>query len=313
MEPKISIINAISKDQDDYFKMRSALMSALLTRAYFSFDYDISDHSQIWWYDEYDISLGAPKNGPTRIDGPGEDYSQGVWRQDFANGAIYLNSTFSEVRVDLPYRMQKLHGAQDEVVNDGGLVDYLILGPTDGIVLRNVLKLYDISLLNGRKYKILNNAGKIVYGQYTLSNSSFKNSVRISQGKNGAVNSAALESTADFRNDGSLERIDGTKIGQESIIRILNNQTNKLLGVILPYPAEFLCGAKTAVGDVDGDGEEEIVVVPAFGGPHLKIYSPFGKLKGEFFFADKNLRAQYDLVLSDMDNDGQDEIFVANY
>ncbi|MDD5031626.1 MAG: putative glycoside hydrolase [Patescibacteria group bacterium] len=313
-KPNIHIINSNSQKRDNYLKMRSALASALLTDAYFSFDYDISNHSQTWWYDEYGVGLGAAKGEAVRIDGPSADYPQGLWSRGFQNGAVYLNSYFEEARVGLPYQMEKINGEQDKVVNDGGLVSYLILGPTDGIILRDILKIYGVGLLNGKSYKVFDSHGRIAYDDYSFKSDSYLAGERIKENSQGEVSKAQAEaSTVDFKNDGAIERVAGAAFGQKSLINIFNNKANKLVGIFSAYPAKFVCGVKTAVGDVDGDGEAEIVTVPAYGGAHLKIFTPYGGLKKEFFFRDKSFRGKYDLVLADTNGDKVKEILVASY
>ncbi len=314
VEPNIHIVNSNSKEQDDYFKMRSALGSTLLTDSYFSFDYDTSDHSQTWWYDEYDTNLGKALGDPIRVDGSSEDFPQGVWRRDFQNGIVYLNSHFKEVRVELPTKMKKIEGEQDKIVNDGGLVNYLILGPTDGIILRNILKVYDIGLLNKRNYKVINNLNGIVYENYSLESNYYYPKRRIKENSNGKITSTQKEvNFVDFKNDDSVEKVIGSAFGKKSFVNIFNSESNKLIGIFSAYPERFSCGVKTAVGDVDGDGEAEIVVVPAYGGAHLKIFTPHGELKEEFFFMDEDFRGKYDLVLADVNNDSIKEILVTNY
>ena len=64
---------------------------------------------------------------------------------------------------------------------------------------------------------------------------------------------------------------------------------------------------------MDGDGEADIVAAPAWGGPHLKIFSFSGRLKSQFFFGDKSWRLNYDVVTADLDGDGQDEILVSAF
>ena len=93
--PKINIINANTSNtgnQANYKNMRFGLTSALLEDGYYSFDYGDQNHSQTWWYDEYDVNLGSPlseaksKNNYTT-------YNTGVWQRDFSNGIALVNST----------------------------------------------------------------------------------------------------------------------------------------------------------------------------------------------------------------------------
>ncbi len=45
------------------------------------------------------------------------------------------------------------------------------------------------------------------------------------------------------------------------------------------------------MGDVNGDGVEEIVTVPAAGGPQVRIFSLEGELQNQFFAYDNSMTA----------------------
>jgi hypothetical protein len=60
--PSFSSINCYNKNQSDYKRMRFGLTSCLLGNGYYSFDYDVTDHGQTWWYDEYNVEIGEPLN-----------------------------------------------------------------------------------------------------------------------------------------------------------------------------------------------------------------------------------------------------------
>jgi len=307
--PKLSIINSTSKDNQDYLKMRNGLISSLLVGAYFSFDYDITSHSQTWWYDEYNYDLGVPLNKAYRIDGSSENYPQGVWRRDFSNGVVYLNSYYEEKKVILPNRFQKLLANQDKIVNDGGLVDYLILGPGDGIFLKNIFGMYDVGLLNNLNYKVLNKNGNQIK-DYIITNKNYKNFQRISLNEDGQAELNIKNNSADINGDGRLEKIADVKFGQSSAVNIFNN---RLIASFYAYDKNYKCGVKIAMADIDGDGVTEIITVPAYGGPHLKIFDIYGRLERELFFASNNLRANYDIAVADVNGDNLKEILVASY
>ncbi len=73
------------------------------------------------------------------------------------------------------------------------------------------------------------------------------------------------------------------------------------------------CGASVAMGDVDGDGTDEVIVgAGAGGGPHIRIYEADGTLKPlEFFAFHPNYRGGISVAAGDADGDGQDEIGVS--
>ncbi|MFA6605349.1 MAG: hypothetical protein WCS88_05200, partial [Patescibacteria group bacterium] len=65
-------------------------------------------------------------------------------------------------------------------------------------------------------------------------------------------------------------------------------------------------------GDVDGDGQEEIVTAPmAGGGPHIKVFSKTGQLISEFFAYDASFDGGVNVAVGDVSNNGIAEIVLA--
>ena len=85
--------------------------------------------------------------------------------------------------------------------------------------------------------------------------------------------------------------------------------SGKLESSFLAYGANFYGGVNISIGDVNGDGRKEIVSGPASnGGPQIRIFSSAGKLIGSFFSYDKNFRGGVSVTMSDINNDGREEI-----
>ena len=308
VEPKIQIINANSKNKNDLKQMRWGLGSSLLGNAYFSFDFGETHHGQTWWYDEYNIDLGAPISSAYRVDGPFDNYEKGIWRRNFENGIVLVNSYDREVSHKLDEKYIK------KVNSNNILVDRVDLDARDSIILMYVQKneIKTVTTVSAIKKDIVavfedvkqkinledNKSSEIIYE--VLNNNSF-NQVK------GNTN------IVDSNNDALYEKILGAKKGSESSVVILDNKSSRLLGVFSAYPKEFRCGVRIAVGDFDGDLELEIATVPAWGGAHLKIFGFNGRLESELFFENKNLRAFYGIKALYDNKLGRDVIFLTNY
>jgi len=75
------------------------------------------------------------------------------------------------------------------------------------------------------------------------------------------------------------------------------------------YDQRFRGGVYVAVGDVDGDGAQEIVTGPGFGGgPHVRVMNRYGQVKNQFFAFDSAKRGGVRVSVGDVDGDGRCEI-----
>ncbi len=69
---------------------------------------------------------------------------------------------------------------------------------------------------------------------------------------------------------------------------------------------------RLAMGDVDGDGDEEIVTVPGpGGGPQVRVFDLDGKLESSFFVFEPERRTGLFVATGDVDGDGVEEIAVS--
>ncbi|MGC9048936.1 MAG: S8 family serine peptidase [Patescibacteria group bacterium] len=79
----------------------------------------------------------------------------------------------------------------------------------------------------------------------------------------------------------------------------------------MAYDRKFRGGVKVAAADVDGDGQEEIITVPASrGGAHVRIFNLYGQLKNHFF-ALNNYYQGLNVAACDLNKDSKAEIIVA--
>lgn len=120
----------------------------------------------------------------------------------------------------------------------------------------------------GPHVRIFDHQGN-VKGQFFAYVSKFKGGVNVAVG--------------DVDGDGKKEIITAPGPGGGPHIRIFDQQGG-LKGQFFAYEENFSGGVSLSVGDLNGDGRSEIVVVPfSGGGSHIKIFDGQGKLKSHFF------------------------------
>jgi len=89
--------------------------------------------------------------------------------------------------------------------------------------------------------------------------------------------------------------------------------SGQLVHSFLAYDEKFLGGVRLAMGDVDGDGQAEIVTVPGkSGGPHVRIFELDGTLVGQFFAFDAGDTFGLYVATGDVDGDRVEEIIVGS-
>jgi len=98
--------------------------------------------------------------------------------------------------------------------------------------------------------------------------------------------------------------------GQGRIVEsmVLDKVGNKKI-TWLTYPEFFRGGAELVTGDVDGDGELEIISgAGGGGGPQVRIFNQQGEVEGQFFAYDSTFRGGVHVASADFDGDGIYEI-----
>ena len=97
----------------------------------------------------------------------------------------------------------------------------------------------------------------------------------------------------------------------ESIIKI-TDKTGEVIGQFFAYIPSFRGGVNVASGDVNGDGQDEIITGPgAGGGPHVRIFNSQGEVISQFFAYSPSFRGGADVTVGDLDGgvvNKQDEI-----
>ncbi|MBI2472935.1 S8 family serine peptidase [Candidatus Uhrbacteria bacterium] len=100
--------------------------------------------------------------------------------------------------------------------------------------------------------------------------------------------------------------------GSSSVVRRISGRGD-ILAEFNAYGEDFHGGIRLAMGDIDGDGEEEIVTGPGpGGGPQVRIFNIDGQLEGQFFAFDEGHRYGIFVASGDVNADGIDEILVTS-
>lgn len=120
----------------------------------------------------------------------------------------------------------------------------------------------------------------------------------------GGVNVAV----GDLNGDGKAEIVTGAGPGGGPHVRVFDSKGNAIIN-FMAYDKNFSGGVNVAVGDVDGDGLQEIVTgAGQGGGPQVRIFNNLGIPKTSFMAYDLNYRSGIFVALSDINNDGVMEI-----
>ncbi|HNW55790.1 MAG TPA: putative glycoside hydrolase [bacterium] len=397
--PQIYVINGNTcnnGDRNNYQKMRFGLASALLGDGFFSFDYGEESHEQLWWYDEYSVNLGRPTSKAYNLLAINNSKIQaGLWRRDFENGVIVVNSTNKRQIYSLKNEeLEKLRGTQAPLVNNGQIVNYIALEPSDGLVfLKRKLQVVNQTFFNGGFVRVFNQRGQTVRNgffayetnlaagdQTILANLDLQGGLEqvfnrnnqiivTKQGKiinkwqpfgakyNGRPSLALLSSknkkpdliigagqnmapivrqynyqgkllspewlafdknfrgginiSAGYLNDKEMALAVSAQSGMAPVIKLYSLSGKLLSPEWLAFDKNFRGGVATAIGDISGDGQAEIVAVASIGGgPQVRIFNRQGKLLGQFQAFKSNSKTGYQVMISDINNDGRGEILV---
>ena len=99
--------------------------------------------------------------------------------------------------------------------------------------------------------------------------------------------------------------------GSQPEILILDELGN-LQSSFMAYDSNFHGGVNIAIGDVNGDGKDEIITAPLKGGgPHIRVFDKTGKVLYQFMAYDSNFHGGVNIAIGDVNSDGKDEIITA--
>jgi hypothetical protein len=120
--------------------------------------------------------------------------------------------------------------------------------------------------------------------------------------------------TGDVDYDGKDEVVVSQASEGEAWVKVYRiNAARAIIGEWIAYGRNIECGADVAAGDVDGDGQDEIITgAGKGGGPHVRVFEASGRpLSGHFFAFDPKYREGISVASGDIDNDGKDEVAVS--
>lgn len=336
-KPAISIINTYNTNRDNYKLLRFSLSSAMLGDAYFSYDYDTSNHTQLWWYDEYDINLGKAISSPYNPLNTSKEITNNLLRRDFENGSVFVNAgNKTQLQIFYQESFTKIKGTQDPIINSGEKINFINIEPKTGIILlKDEQLIKNANFKNGFFHRFFDSSGKQVkpaefsfiaaYPGFSETYIISKNNREtIINSERGSINISTNGSTKSFKpfplfkgavNFSFIERagvvekmVVGPDQGGGPQVLVFNKDY-KLETNFFAYDKSLRGGVRLSVVDLDSDGECEIITAPGKGSePLVKVFSLSGKFKFSFLAYDKSFKGGLSIAAGDMNNDGFAEI-----
>lgn len=344
---QLNIINANTANrggQNSYQQMRFGLASALMENGYYSFDYGDQDHGQTWRYDEYDVNLGNPTGSSQSVSGQAH-YQSGVWTRGFDHGLAVVNSSPTAQPVSLGGEYEKIRGVQDPKMNDGSIISEVTVPANDGMILLKTFTVpNDVVFTNGSFARFFHPSGERARNGIFLFEEGYKggdtiahidlngNGVRdvlVASGANlsvwrddGQPYLSVFPYTANYK--GSLRVALGDATGDSfpeifvapsdgypAPIKVYSRFGELVKDEWFPYGKTYKGGYSLALGNVEGDEKEEIIVgagktrqptVTLFGGNYTRLR--------EWLGFEKTFRGGVSVAAGNLDGSGFEEIVV---
>jgi len=112
----------------------------------------------------------------------------------------------------------------------------------------------------------------------------------------------------DVDGDNNIEIVTGAMYSGGPHVRVFDTYGN-VKNQFFAYASDFRGGVNVAVGDVNGDGVDEIITGAGItGGPHVKVFNASGELLAETFTASSIENTGAVVATADVNGDGDDEI-----
>ncbi len=348
--PNLYVINSNTENvglMDNYRKMRYGLTSTLLGSGYYSFDFGDQAHAQTWWYDEYDSFLGKPQSKAYNLlDHNSQKLKDGLWRRDFDKAVVIVNA--SDQEQDYVFKgesFEKINGQQDRRINNGTKINWLRLAPRDGVILLKTNNdLIGVNYFNGNFVRVFDNNGFQKQNGFFAFEDGYQGNTEILKtdldgdghleilvNGNGKIsiykNDQNIKTfypytknfkqhisfaVGDLDGDGQQEIVTGAGPGGGPHVRIFNKNGQLIDPGFFAYNKNFLGGISVAVGDLDGDGQQEIVTgAGPGGGPHVRVFNRHGGLINQFFAYADNFYGGISVAIGNVQGDSLQEIVIA--
>lgn len=261
--PKIVIINTTGAEKD-YQKMRYGLASALMYNGFSSYDNAVSNHGQTWWYDEYNTNLGKPISSAYNVLSPDNPVKiqTGLWRRDYNDGLVLVNSTDSERTVTLETGYEKINGLQDPEVNNGKITASVTIPAHDGLILLGRLaEITNIPYFNGSYAKVFNKRGRMLRNSFFSYNDRYYGGQQIIK----------------------IPEKNKTIVAGDTYVEVYKNDV--LISMFAPYGTGYTGGVNISAGKLYKKRKAYYVVTGSkTGSNHVRIFSLKGKLKNSGCF-----------------------------
>jgi hypothetical protein len=121
-----------------------------------------------------------------------------------------------------------------------------------------------------------------------------------------AVANAGANEVTVLLNETPGEIIVSADAGGPPLVKLLNARTGAVILQFNAYAPQFLGGVRVATGDVDGDGDPDIITAPGpGGGPDIRVFDPCtGELIREFMAYSPLFTGGVFVAVGDVNNDG---------
>jgi hypothetical protein len=115
----------------------------------------------------------------------------------------------------------------------------------------------------------------------------------------------------DLNGDNLREIFTGTGTGGGPHVRSFKTDGVAWRGGFFAFPSSERAGVRVAIGDIDGDGRDDLVTGSGVGAPpKVRVYDADGRLRSEFVPSGVTASQGVRPVLSDIDGDGKREILI---